>query len=122
MQQPTGQCRFPASARWLDACQAELLPVGYFHVVFTLTHGLNGLATYNPRRPYHQLFSSAAAGLQAFAATETGATLGLLAILNTWDQQLRYHVHLQNVVAGWGVSDDQQRWVPSVRPWTFQLR
>jgi hypothetical protein len=110
------KCQSLAKARWLEARQAELLPVGYFHVVFTLPHGLNGLLAYNPRRLYHQLFASAAASLQAFAATERGATLGVLAILHTWDQQLRYHVHLHCVVPAGGLSLDGQRWVATPRP------
>lgn len=110
------KCQGLAKARWLEARQAELLPVGYFHVVFTLPHGLNGLVAYNPRRLYHQLFASAAASLQAFAATELSATLGVLAVLHTWDQQLRYHVHLHCVVAAGGLSLDQSRWIGSPRP------
>lgn len=110
------KCQAFAKARWLEARRAELLPVGYFHVVFTLPHGLNGLLGYNPRRLYHQLFASAATTLQAFAHNQLGATLGVLAILHTWDQRLRYHVHLHCVVAAGGLADDRQRWVPTPRP------
>ena len=100
------KCQSLAKARWLEARQAELLPVGYFHVVFTLPHGLNGLVAYNARQLYHQLFASVAATLQAFAHRELGVRLG-------W---LRTHVHLHCAVPAGGLSDDGQRWVDTARP------
>lgn len=107
------QCQSLATARWLEARQAELLPVGYFHGVFTLSHTLNPLIQANPQVLYGQLFHSVNHCLQAFAKNELGGTLGFLATLHTWDQQLRSHVHLHCLVPAGALSFDQQRWLPT---------
>jgi hypothetical protein len=97
------KCQGLARARWLADRQAELLPVGYFHNVFTLPHELNDLLAANPRVLYNLLFHTVAQTLQAFAADPhygLGGRLGFTAVLHTWDQKLLYHVHLHCVIAG----------------------
>ena len=114
-------CQRLATARWLAARQAELLPVGYFHAVFTLPHALNPLLWANPRQLLGQLFASVNHCLQAFAHQELGGTLGLLAVLHTWDQQLRRHVHLHCLVPGGALSSDRTRWVPTAEQFLFRV-
>jgi hypothetical protein len=114
------KCQSLAKAAWLRARQAELLPVTYFHVVFTLPERLAPLALQNPRRLYHLLFQAASQTLLRIAADpqHLGARLGFLAILHTWGQNLLPHPHLHCVVPGGGLSADGKRWI-ACRPGFF---
>jgi len=107
------KCQSLAKARWLDARLADLLPVEYFHVVFTLPEQLATLALQNKRVMYNLLFSAAAETLRTIAADprHLGAEIGFLAVLHTWSQTLRHHPHLHCVVPGGGLSVDGERWV-----------
>jgi len=118
------KCQGGARAQWLAAQQALLLPVPYFHVVFTLPHELNALVRVNPRRLYALLFRAAAATLQTFARdpTHLGAELGVTAVLHTWGQTLTQHVHVHCVVTGGGLSLDGRRWVRSRPRFLFPVR
>ena len=108
------KCQGPERAKWLAAQQALLLPVPYFHVVFTLPRALGALIRVNPRRLYNLLFGAATATLQEFAADpkHLGAELGITAVLHTWGQTLTQHVHLHCVVTGGGLGRDGRRWIP----------
>lgn len=115
-------CQKLHSAQWLDQQIEHLLPIPYFHVVFTLPHELNPLIQYNQQRLYSLLFSSAAATLMEFGRNNLKATLGITAVLHTWGQNLCDHYHLHCVVTGGGLSLDGQSWV-SLRPgWLFPVR
>src|SRR5262247_902508 len=94
------KCQTRAKERWLAARRAELLPVEYFHVVFTLPHALNALAQGNPRVIYTLLFRAVAATLTTFGRDprHLGGDLGGTAILHTWGQNLSQHLHLHCVV------------------------
>jgi hypothetical protein len=119
------KCQALAKAQWLADRQAELLPVGYFHNVFTLPHELNDLAAANPRVLYNLLFRCVAQTLQAFAADPhygLGGQLGFTAVLHTWDQKLLYHVHLHCVIAGGALAWDGSRWLPARRNYLFPVR
>jgi predicted RNA-binding Zn-ribbon protein involved in translation (DUF1610 family) len=119
------KCQGLARAQWLADRQAELLPVGYFHNVFTLPHELNDLLAANPRLLYNLLFHSAAATLQAFAADPQyglGGQLGFTAVLHTWDQKLLYHVHLHCVIAGGALAWDGSAWLPARHNYLFPVR
>ena len=107
------KCQSLAKAQWLEARLADLLPVQYFHVVFTLPEELAHLALQNKRVTYNLLFRTAAQTLLKLAADpkHLGAQIGFLAVLHTWSQQLRHHPHLHCVVPGGGLSLDGQRWV-----------
>jgi hypothetical protein len=107
------KCQSLAKARWLDARMADLLPVEYFHVVFTLPEQLAALALQNQRVVYNILFATAAETLRTIAADpkHLGAEIGFLAVLHTWSQTLRHHPHLHCVVPGGGLSLDGQRWI-----------
>jgi transposase-like zinc-binding protein/putative transposase len=105
------KCQSLESARWLAARRADLLPVQYFHVVFTLPDELAPLALQNKRVIYNLLFASVSATLSRIASDpkHLGAEIGFLAVLHTWGQQLQHHPHLHCVVPGGGLSPDGRR-------------
>jgi hypothetical protein len=114
------KCQGLAKAQWLEARRAELLPVEYFHVVFTLPELLAPLALQNPRVVYGLLFQAVARTLLTLAADpkHLGAELGFLAILHTWGQNLLHHPHIHCVIPGGGLAPEGDRWV-STRPGFF---
>jgi putative transposase/transposase-like zinc-binding protein len=108
-------CQATAAARWLEARAAELLPVPYFHLVFTLPDALDPIALGNPRVVYDLLLRCAAETVLEVAADAKflGARTGLLAVLHTWGQNLQFHPHVHCVVPGGGLSPDGTSWVTS---------
>ena len=114
------KCQSLAKARWLEQRKAELLPVQYFHVVFTVPQQVAELALANPRLVYDILFSAAAETLRTIAADpkHLGAEIGFLAVLHTWGQNLLHHPHVHCVVPGGGLAARQQHWI-SCRPGFF---
>jgi len=121
---PCPKCQTLAKERWLAARRAELLPVEYFHVVFTLPHALNPLAQGNPRVLYGLLFRAARETLAAFGADprHLGGDIGGIAILHTWGQTLEQHLHLHCVVPGGALPRDGARWLPAKRGFLFPVR
>jgi len=115
-------CQRLKGAEWLEAQSKSLLPIPYFHVVFTLPHELNPLIQHNQARLYALLFASATATLLAFGRNNLKATLGITAVLHTWSQNLLDHYHLHCVVTGGGLSVDGQRWVALGDRWLFPVR
>lgn len=109
------KCLGSARWRWTAEREAELLPVPYFHVVFTLPHQLAPLALANQRVVYGLLFRAAAETLSQVAAEpkHLGARIGFLAVLHTWGQKLNHHPHVHCVVPGGGLSPDGARWIPA---------
>lgn len=107
------KCQAQARAQWLNARAADLLPVPYFHVVFTLPEQLGPLALQNPRVAYGLLFRAAWETLRDVAANpkHLGARIGVLAVLHTWGQNLMHHPHVHCVVPGGGLAPDGSRWV-----------
>ena len=107
------KCQAAARQTWLAERSAELLPVPYYHVVFTLPHILAPLALQNKPLLYGLLFRAAAETLLEIAADpqHLGAKIGFLAVLHTWGQTLRHHPHLHCVVPGGGLSPDHRRWI-----------
>jgi hypothetical protein len=110
-------CQASKRAAWLEARLERLLPVPYFHVVFTLPDLLTPLIRCNQRRLYHLLFQAASATLLSLAADprRLGAAIGITALLHTWGQNLLFHPHLHCVVTGGGLSKDGQHWVHGKR-------
>jgi Putative transposase/Transposase zinc-binding domain len=108
-------CQATAAARWLEAHAADLLPVPYFHLVFTLPNVLDPLALSNPRIVYDLLLRSAAETVLQVAANpdRLGARTGVLAVLHTWGQTLQFHPHVHCVVPGGGLSAERTCWVSS---------
>jgi hypothetical protein len=107
------KCQAAPRAQWLDERAADLLPVEYYHVVFTLPDQLSLLALQNKRLVYGLLFKTASETLLEIAADprHLGAAIGFLAVLHTWGQTLQHHPHLHCVVPGGGLSPDHSKWV-----------
>ena len=114
------KCQGLARAEWLEARQAELLPVPYFHVVFTVPAPIAEIAFQNKAVVYDILFRSTAETLRIIAADpkHLGAEIGFLAVLHTWGQNLHHHPHVHCVVPGGGPSPNATRWV-AARPGFF---
>ena len=112
------KCQTQARERWLAAREQELLPTGYFHVVFTVPHELNVLALENARLFYDLLFTaSAATALQvARDPRHLGAEIGMLSILHTWGQNLLLHPHIHCVIPKGGLSPQHTRWTHPAYP------
>jgi hypothetical protein len=113
------KCQGLARAQWIADRQAELLPVPYFHVVFTVPEAIAGIALQNKAVVYDILFRAAAETLQTIAADpkHLGAAIGVTAVLHTWGQNLFHHPHIHCIVPGGGVSPDR-RWI-ACRPGFF---
>lgn len=113
-----------ARAKWLAAEQALLLPIPYFHVVFTLPPQLNPLIRVNQRHLYDLLFQTAAQTLQEFArdSKHLGGEIGITAVLHTWGQTLTEHVHVHCVVTGGGLSPDGPQWHAGHRRFLFAVK
>jgi hypothetical protein len=107
------KCQAQARQRWLARREQDLLPVPYFHVVFTLPHALNPLCQRHPRLLYDLLFRATAETMLEVAADprHLGARIGFLSILHTWGQNLRLHPHLHCVIPAGGFDPDYSRWV-----------
>ena len=118
------KCQALATARWLDARRVELLPVEYFHVVFTLPHALYVLLNRNARLLYTLLFRTAAATLRSFAhdPRHLGGELGVTAVLHTWGQTLTQHIHVHCIVTGGALAQDGSRWIPAKPGFLFPVR
>jgi hypothetical protein len=114
-------CQGINSQHWLAAQAALLLPIPYFHVVFTLPHLLNPLIQQNQAALYTLLFAAAADTLLTFGRNNLGAQLGVTAVLHTWSQTLLDHYHLHCIVTGGGPALDGRRWVPSRPDYLFHV-
>ena len=107
------KCQANTRKRWLEARRAELLPVRYLHVVFTLPRVLSQLALQNKDAIYSLLLRASAQTLLAVARDpcHLGAEIGFLSILHTWNQRLQEHAHVHTVVSAGGLSLDHSRWI-----------
>ncbi|MGD0094680.1 MAG: IS91 family transposase [Planctomycetota bacterium] len=118
------KCQMLAKAKWLEARSAELLPLPYFHAVFTLPHVLNPLLFENQSLLYTLFFQTVAATLQEFAADTRhglGGKLGFTAILHTWDQQLNYHVHLHCLIPAGALVSAPEKWIHARPDYLFNV-
>ena len=109
------KCQTNAREKWLRARERELLPVGYYHLVFSVPHALVPLIWQNKRVLFTLLFEASATTLLEVAADpkHLGAQIGFLSILHTWGQTLQRHPHIHCVVPGGGLSPDGTRWISS---------
>ena len=114
------KCQASAAHRWLEARQADLLPVEYYHVVFTLPAAISAIAWYNKAVLYGLLFDTAADTLRTIAADpkHLGAQIGATLVLHTWGSALTHHPHVHGIVPGGGLSPDGERWI-ACRPGFF---
>lgn len=118
------KCQALAKAKWLEARRAELLPVSYYHVVFTLPDSLAPVALQNKRCVYNILFRAASQALLTIAADAKhfGAEIGFTAILHTWGQNLLHHPHIHCVVPAGGLSPDHQKWISARKRFFLPVR
>ena len=116
------RCQTRAKEAWLAARQREVLPVPYFHLVFTLPHDLNGLIGQSPRTLYEMLFGAVSATLTEFAANPRwlGGTAAFSLVLHTWQQDLGRHVHIHALVPGGALTVDGE-WVAAKHGFLFPI-
>lgn len=114
-------CQGVNSFDWLDRQSELLLPIPYFHLVFTLPHELNPLIQQNQATLYRLLFAAASATLLEFGQNRFRAQIGVTAVLHTWSQTLLDHYHLHCIVTGGGLRDDGS-WSAAKRHWLFPVR
>lgn len=120
------KCQSLTKARWLEARQRELLPISYFHTVFTLPHDLNMIILFNKKVMLNIFFGAVTATLKEFAHNpvkyKEGGKIGFTAVLHTWDQKLRDHFHLHCVIPAGYLSHDGERWIHSKKKYLFPVK
>ncbi len=118
------KCHTKQTKEWLDARKAEMLPTAYFHVTITVPEELRALLRANQRDGYARLMKASADAIIELARDRrfVGATVGVLAVLHTWTQQLVYHPHVHCLVTGGGVSDDGRHWHPARKAFLIPIR
>jgi len=109
------RCQGAAARTWLEAREADLLPIGYFHVVFTLPAEIAAIAFTNKALVYDLLFKAASETMLAIAADprHLGARIGITAVLHTWGSAMTHHPHVHMIVPGGGIAPDGSRWISS---------
>ncbi len=114
------KCQAAAAREWLEAREAELLPVPYFHLVFTLPAQIADIAYQNKAVVYDILFKASAEAMLTIAADpkHLGATIGITAVLHSWGSAMTHHPHVHMIVPGGGISSDGRRWI-ACRPGFF---
>jgi len=115
-------CQHMPRERWLERRKAEILPVSYFHVVFTLPHELNPVILNNKKVMLTILFKAASQTLLTFGENTLGGKLGFIATLHPWDQKLKAHFHLHCLVAAGALSKDGLSWKPCKNDYLFNQR
>ena len=116
------KCQSLAKAKWLKRQTSELLPVGYFHLVFTLPHILNGLILAHKKIFFSLLFKAVSETLLEFGRTRLGGTVGIIAVLHTWDQTLKDHFHLHCLIPAGALSFDGSRWIACRKDYLFPVK
>src|SRR5919206_3960310 len=118
------KCQGAAARAWLAEREADLLPVGYFHLVFSLPAEIAALALQNKAAVYGLLFRAAAETMMTIAADprHLGARIGITAVLHTWGSALTHHPHIHMIVPGGGISPDGERWIPSRAAFLLPVR
>lgn len=116
------QCQGNRAVDWLAQQETALLPIPYFHLVFTLPHALNPLIRQNRRELLNLLFASASQTLLEFGRQRLGAQIGITAVLHTWSQTVLDHYHLHCIVSGGGLALEASRWVNSPNYYLFPVR
>jgi len=113
------KCQHMPRERWLEKRKDEILPINYFHVVFTLPHELNTVILNNKKLMLNCLFAAASKTLLTFGQNQLNGTPGFLASLHSWDQKLNAHFHLHCLVAGGVVTKDNKRFIPCTGDYLF---
>ncbi len=116
------KCQSLAKAKWLEKQTSELLPVGYFHLVFTLPHEFNRLILAHKKIFFSLLFKAVSKTLIEFGRTRLKGTVGIIAVLHTWDQTLKDHFHLHCLIPAGALSVDQNRWIGARPNFLFPVK
>ena len=116
------QCQGKLASEWLEEQEAALLPIPYFHLVFTVPHLLNDLIRQNRRVVYKLLFDVVSATLLEFGQRHLQARIGITAVLHTWSQTLLDHYHLHCIVTGGGVALRVDRWAHAPAHYLFPVK
>ena len=118
------KCQGAAARTWLAERETDLLPVGYFHVVFTLPAEVAGIALHNKALVYDLLFKAASDTMLTIAADpqHLGARIGITAVLHTWGSAMTHHPHVHMIVPGGGIAPDGKRWIWSRRAFLLPVR
>jgi len=116
------KCQSLAKARWLEKQTSELLPVGYFHLVFTLPHELNRLILAHKKIILSLLFKAVSETLLEFGQTRLKGTLGIITVLHSWDQTLKDHFHLHCLIPAGALSVDQSHWIGARPNFLFPVK
>lgn len=118
------KCQYIKQAQWVDKLKASLIPVRYFHLVFTLPSCLHKTFYINQRIAYDLFFKAAAQALHQAAANPNylDAQTGAVAVLHTWGQTLSYHPHIHMLVPAGGLSEDSMEWIPSGRKFVLPVK
>src|SRR5262245_55422079 len=116
------KCQSLAKAKWLEKQTSELLPVGYFHLVFTLPHEFNRLILAHKKILLALLFKAVSETLLEFGQSRFGATVGIIVVLHTWDQTLKDHFHLHCLIPAGALAFDQNRWIQARRNFLFPVK
>lgn len=118
------KCQSIAAKAWLAAREAELLPVRYFHLVFTLPEPVRNIARQNKREVYNLLMRASADAVLRIAADpkHLGARVGITSVLHTWGSAMTHHPHVHMIVPGGGLSADGSRWIASRRNFFLSVR
>jgi hypothetical protein len=116
------KCRASQRSAWVDARATELLPIQYFHLVFTLPDTLIPLSRYNPKEIYGLLFTIAAQTLQTFAGNRWNAKLGIIMVLHTWGQTMNDHPHVHCIVTGGALKNDGSDFVRAPKNFLFPVK
>lgn len=109
------KCQFLTKERWIDRVSQDLLPIPYFHVVFTVPQELNEIARFNQKLFYGLLFKASSETLKTISLDKKhlGAKTGFISVLHTWGQNLMFHPHVHCIVMGGGLSPDKKKWISS---------
>lgn len=116
------QCQGNLALDWLEQQEAALLPIPYFHLVFTLPHALNPLIRQNRRAMFHLLFEAASQTLLEFGRQRLGAQIGITVVLHTWSQNLLDHYHVHCIVSGGGLALDAKHWIGTRDYYLFPVK
>jgi hypothetical protein len=116
------KCQALPQERWIAARSERLLPVGHFHVVFTLPRELRPLARFAPRAVFDALFSAASHTLLELGESRFGARLGVTMVLHTWTRKLEFHPHVHAIVTAGGLAHDATRWVTASPKYLFPVQ
>ncbi len=116
------KCQFLRKEKWIEDRTQDLLPIDYFHVVFTIPSELNPLVLRNQKVIYGLFFRSVSETLIALANDRLGARIGFIGILHTWGQNVMDHPHIHCIVTGGGLSPDKSRWVSSRKKFFIPVR